>query len=198
MKILDCKGMACPQPVLSTKEFIEKYPKELIEIIVDNKASRENVCRFLKSQGWGVSVKESEKGIFVITGAPPTCQIAHEEENKRIVKQQKILILIPTDVFGQGSEDLGHGLIKNFISTLKEMGDELWRIVFVNAGVKLSCQGSPVIEDLKKLEKTGVDILVCGTCLEYYDLLDAKAVGETTNMLDIVTSMQIASKVIRI
>ncbi len=200
MKRLDCKGMSCPQPVLSTKDFIEEHPQELIEVIVDNKASRENVCRFLKSQGWSVSVKEKQEGVFIITAAPPTCQITHDEdkESREYGGKQKILILIPTDVFGQGSEELGRGLMKNFISTLKEMGNELWRIVLVNSGVRLSCQDSPVIEGLKKLENAGVNILVCGTCLEYYDLLDEKAVGQTTNMLDIVTSIQIASKVIRI
>ncbi len=198
MKKIDCRGMACPQPVMATKDIIEEHPREMVEVLVDNKASRENVSRFLKSQGWTVSVKEAGSGIFSITGAPPTCEIVHEEKSHDGSQAQKILVFIPTDVFGNGSEELGRGLMKNFISTLKEMGTELWRVVLVNAGVKLSSKDSNVLEDLKALEKAGVDILVCGTCLEYFNLIDSKAVGHTTNMLDIVTSMQVATKVIRI
>jgi selenium metabolism protein YedF len=86
----------------------------------------------------------------------------------------------------------------NFLRTLKEMGDELWRLVFVNNGVKLTIDGSDVLEDLKDYENNGLKIMVCGTCLDHFNLLDRKQVGETTNMLDIVTAMQLADKVINI
>jgi selenium metabolism protein YedF len=88
--------------------------------------------------------------------------------------------------------------MKNFIATLKEMGSHLWRLVFLNSGVRLTIDDSPVLADLAELEKSGVSILVCGTCLNFYGLLDRKKVGETTNMLDIVTSMDVATKVITI
>ena len=78
------------------------------------------------------------------------------------------------------------------------MGDELWRLVLVNNGVKLAIEGSPVLEDLLAYERDGLTILVCGTCLSHFELLEAKRVGETTNMLDIVTAMQLADKVITI
>ncbi len=198
MKKIDCKGMSCPQPVLATKDLIEEHPDEIVEVLVDNKASKENVTRFLKSQGWTVKVKERGENVFSITGAPPTCEISHEETKDTDEIHQKILIFIPTDVFGYGNDELGRALMKNFIATLKEMGEDLWRIVLVNAGVKLSIKDSPVIQELTTLENSGVDILVCGTCLEYFNLMDEKIVGQTTNMLDIVTSMQLASKVIRI
>jgi hypothetical protein len=78
------------------------------------------------------------------------------------------------------------------------MGDELWRLVFVNNGVKLTIEGSEVIEDLKAYEAVGLTILVCGTCLDHFNLLEKKQVGETTNMLDIVTAMQLSDKVINL
>jgi hypothetical protein len=78
------------------------------------------------------------------------------------------------------------------------MGNELWRLVFVNNGVKLTIDGSDVLKDLNEYEKGGLKILVCGTCLDHFNLLDRKQVGETTNMLDIVTAMQLADKVINI
>ncbi|MFU8770402.1 MAG: DsrE family protein, partial [Desulfotignum sp.] len=83
------------------------------------------------------------------------------------------------------------------INTLGEMGNDLWRLVFVNNGVKLTITESPVLETLKQYEKQGISILVCGTCLSHFDLLADKQVGDTTNMLDIITSMQLAGKVIR-
>jgi selenium metabolism protein YedF len=86
----------------------------------------------------------------------------------------------------------------NFLRTLKEMGDELWRLVFVNNGVKLTIDDSDVLEDLKDYENNSLKIMVCGTCLDHFNLLDRKQVGETTNMLDIVTAMQLADKVINI
>ena len=89
-------------------------------------------------------------------------------------------------------------LLVNFVTTLKEMGPELWRLVFVNNGVKLTISGSEVLPVLKEYEAEGLHILVCGTCLTHFNLLDKKQVGETTNMLDIVTAMQLADKVINI
>ena len=198
MQKRDCRGIACPQPVLITKELIEQFPGELIEIRVDNEASRENVARFFKSQGWTISIRKAEDGSFFITGAPGTCEISHEGREDTETRGQKVLIFIPTDVFGTGDEELGRSLMKNFILTLKEMGEDLWRIILVNGGVRLAVQKSPVLSDLKELEQAGVNILVCGTCLEYFDLLKKKEVGQTTNMLDIVTSMQLASKVVRV
>ncbi len=203
---LDCRGMACPKPVLAAKEAVEDNPQQLVEVTVDNEASRENVARFFKSQGWEVSIKEIGKGLWAVTGAPATCSLdlgpAGKQERAASAPAHeaggKILVFIPASTMGTGDDELGARLMVNFISTLKEMGNDLWRIVLVNSGVRLAVAGSPVLEDLRALEDGGVSILVCGTCLDFYGLLDSKEVGETTNMLDIITSMQLASKVIRI
>ena len=106
--------------------------------------------------------------------------------------------MIATDRIGFGDDELGCKLMISFIKTLKEMGSELWRLVFVNNGVKLTISESAVLDDLKELADDGVHILVCGTCLMHFNLLEEKQVGETTNMLDIVTAMQLADKVINI
>ena len=100
------------------------------------------------------------------------------------------------DRLGRGDDVLGTKLMASFISTLKEMGPDLWCVVMLNAGVKLAVAGSEVLAGLQDLEHSGVRLLVCGTCLTYFKLLEAKQVGETTNMLDIVTAMQLADKVI--
>lgn len=112
--------------------------------------------------------------------------------------EEKVLVLCGTDRLGFGDDELGLKLMINFIHTLKEIGDDLWRLVFVNNGVKLTVDGSEVLEDLKIYESTGLKILVCGTCLNHFNLSGKKKVGETTNMVDIVTSMQLAGKVISV
>ena len=106
--------------------------------------------------------------------------------------------MVGNDCMGHGDDELGEKLMLSFLKTLKEMGDELWRLVFVNNGVKLTIEGADVLPVIQELEKEGIHILVCGTCLTHFDLLNQKQVGETTNMLDIITAMQLADKVINI
>jgi len=108
------------------------------------------------------------------------------------------MVMVANDRMGHGDDELGEKLMLSFLKTLKEMGNELWRLVFVNNGVKLTIKGSKVLPVIQEHEKAGIHILVCGTCLTHFNLLDQKQVGETTNMLDIVTAMQLADKVINI
>ena len=85
----------------------------------------------------------------------------------------------------------------NFLSTLPELGVSLWRVILLNGGVKLAATPGKALDSLKALENAGTDVLVCGTCLDFYGLLEAKQAGQTTNMLDVVTSLALADKVIR-
>lgn len=112
--------------------------------------------------------------------------------------EQKILILITADRMGKGDDTLGKKLMINYIRSLKEMGADLWQIVFLNSGVHLVTETSEVLTDLKTYQEDKVTILSCGTCLEHFGLTSKKAVGETTNMLDIVSGLQLADKVITI
>ena len=133
----------------------------------------------------GVIVAASLTGAAIIQSAGKKSVLnARARATKENLRQQQIM--------------MGKKLIINFIKTIKEMGDELWRLVLVNNGVKLTIDGSPVLEDLAAYENDGLTILVCGTCLTHFGLLEAKKIGETTNMLDIVTAMQIADKVVNI
>ncbi len=195
---IDARGLACPAPVLKTKEAVEKEAPKEITVLVDNEAAKQNVSRFLGSRGYSVSTRKKEDRIEIIGILESTsCMASAYVEEEKEEKEKKILILITNNKIGHGDDILGEKLMQNFINTLKEM-DGLWRIVFMNNGVKLAIKGSPLVQGLKELEKSGVQIFVCGTCLEYFGLLDKKEVGETTNMLDIVTSLQIADKVIHI
>lgn len=196
---LDCRGLACPAPVLKTKQIMEKDHPERIVVLVDNKAAKENVSRFLSSQGFQVSAEE-EGPDFRVTGTSGK-ESAPRQRIEALDAEpghKKIMVMVATDSMGQGDDELGRLLLVNFLKTLKEMGRELWRLVFVNNGVKLTVEGSEILPTLKELEADGILILVCGTCLNHFKLLEKKLVGETTNMLDIVTAMQLADKVITI
>ncbi len=194
---LDCRGLACPNPVLRAKELVDRGGVGKLSVLVDNAAAKENVGRFLSRMGYEVSISEQGEN-FEVTGtrtqSPAECEVMQEA----VIPggERKIAVLIGTDRLGTGDDTLGGKLIFNFIGTLKEMGPELWRVIFLNGGVKLTAEGSDSVPALKALETAGTTVMVCGTCLNHFRLLEKKQVGETTNMLDIVTALQLADKVI--
>jgi len=205
MKEIDARGLACPRPVLQTQEVLRQGSCPSVKVIVDNGASQQNVQRFLESQGYRTTLAQSGADYLVIgtcspapgglTGSSPG---PGETVTPPASGAQKIMVLCATDRMGFGDDELGRKLMINYLRTLKEMGSDLWRLVFVNNGVKLTIDGSEVLDDLRGYEQAGLKILVCGTCLVHFNLLERKQVGETTNMLDIVTAMQLADKVISI
>ena len=200
-KELNCRGLACPAPVLQVRDLLAQESLSALAVLVDNEAARENVSRFLTHQGFQVTV-EKVGDYFRVTGqgSEGSCEIMTESELAQVATGaiKKILVMITTDQLGHGDDGLGEALLITFLKTLKEMGPELWRLVFVNGGVKLTADPSPAVAILQELAASGVGILVCGTCLNHFQLLEKKRVGETTNMLDIVTSLQVADSVINI
>lgn len=196
---LDCRGQACPAPVMQVRDILAQERPATLTVLVDNEPARENVSRFLTHNGFQVTVT-LEGTIFRVTGTggDGTCPIMAESDFPDIGAARKILVMVGSDRLGHGDDTLGAGLLLSFLKTLKEMGPDLWRLVFVNAGVKLTAQGAETVPVLRELAEAGVSILVCGTCLGHFQLLDQKEVGETTNMLDIVTSLQVADSVINL
>lgn len=198
MKELDCRRQSCPQPVLMTRNFLaEGGGQDGFCVLVDNMTAAENVRRFLENAGFSCT----------LTGRAPDLRICTEDQRADLkpvadgersgeVAGRKILVMLANDRIGRGDPVLGTGLMKNFITTLLEMGESLWRIVCVNEGVALTVEGAASLESLKALESRGVGILVCGTCLAHYGLTEKRAVGTSTNMLDIVTSLEVADRVI--
>lgn len=198
MKEIDARGLACPAPVLQTKAALQKEGGAGVRVVVDNGASQQNVHRFLESQGFTTALEQSGSDYIVIGTGGSTAAPQPQPTQADAGGSEKIMVMCATDRMGFGDDALGLKLMVNFLRTLKEMGDDLWRLVFVNNGVKFTIEGSEVLDDLKAYESGGLTILVCGTCLDHFDLLESKRVGETTNMLDIVTSMQLADRVINI
>ena len=199
MKEIDARGLACPAPVLQTKATLQEEKPASVNVVVDNAAAQQNVQRFLESQGFQTKLAQTGDDYRVIgtceTEPGQQIQLPAEQKTDEL---KKIMVMCATDRIGFGDDELGLALMVNFLRTLKEMGEELWRLVFVNNGVKLTIDDSEVLADLKDYEKSGLKILVCGTCLNHFNILERKQVGETTNMLDIVTAMQLADKVVNI
>lgn len=202
--VLECQGLPCPQPVLKCRKAVEQDAPTRLTVIVDNEPARDNVSRFLGNKGYETSSTHHDGEYTVIAERDESgcqeCRVMTDEQIRSAAEpaQGRLLVFIGSEVMGGGDDELGSKLIYNFLATLKEMGDELWRIVMLNGGVKLAVEGSPCVELLRELEEGGVSLLVCGTCLEHFGLTPKKQVGETTNMLDIVTSFQLATKVIRV
>lgn len=192
---LDCRGLTCPEPVVLCKKLLVSHPGALT-VLVDNPASNENVCRLLTRSGYAVG-STLAAGVWSITAE----RCALDSDTVCIMPEPeatagKTLLLVNTEVLGHGDDELGTKLMESFLATLPEMPD-LWRVVLLNGGVKLAATPGKNLESLKALEALGVSVLVCGACLTFYGLLESKAVGETTNMLDVVTSLALADKVIR-
>ena len=199
MEQLDCRGLACPQPVMRSRDALAGGTQAL-EVLVDNEPARENVRRFF--EGRGFSVATSQEGpdcwrISATAGDAATAPQQAEQAAPAAEGNSRTLVLITTETIGRGDDVLGGKLMGNFLATLPELGARLWRIVLINGGVKLASCPGPALDALKKMEAEGVSVLVCGTCLAHFGLLAAKAVGDTSNMLDIVTSLDLAGKVIR-
>ena len=203
---LDARGLNCPAPVLLAKDTIDRENPSQLVVIVDNPASRENVGRFLASKNYVVTEQMEGKDFHLqamldasattAQGATPETVSAKPAKNAAV--SQKIMVLISSDRFGRGDDELGHKLMHAYLKTIKEMGDDLWHLVFVNSGVKLTVKDSPVLAEIQEYEKQGVTVLACGTCLAHFDLTELKEVGQTTNMLDIVCATQLADKVVQI
>ena len=200
-KIIDACGLACPAPVLLVKDAVEHTRQAQVAVLVDNAGSAENVTRFLNSKGYVVD-ESQENGVFHL-GASCEAGEVPDDALEKVAEpvdddQQKVLVLITSDTLGTGDDDLGQKLMVSYLKTIKEMGPDLWQLIFLNGGVKLTTTSSPVLKEIQDYEEAGTIVFACGTCLEHFGLTADKQVGGTTNMLDIVTATQLADKVVAV
>lgn len=194
-KKLDCRGLVCPEPVARCRALLADKP-EALQILVDNLAALENVGRFLARNGYATNSKQISTNEWRIDASATGAEQAPAESVSND-SAGKTLVLLTTETLGRGDDELGAKLMATFLATLPELGASLWRLILLNGAVKLSVREGETLKHLKALEDSGVSILVCGTCLMHYGLLEKKQVGETTNMMDVVTSMALAQKILR-
>lgn len=199
---VNAMGEQCPIPVVKTKKVLDSIQGDAeITVLVDNETAVQNLTRMGKSAGAEVlSEKKSDKEFHVIIRVKD-CQPlsgANEEEISCIPDVKgDFVIAVNTATMGRGNDELGKVLMKGFLFAVTQLEKLPQTMLFYNGGATLTTEGSDSLEDLKSLEAQGVVIKTCGTCLNYYGLTEKLAVGEVTNMYDIVETMAKASKVVK-
>jgi selenium metabolism protein YedF len=201
--VIDTRGLPCPQPVLKTKEALEQSKGEPLQVVISNQESRDNVIRFLTHSGVEIERVEEKSGEFYVLTKQSEGKIQVAAPQEVVSCDPKSIgigttIFINKDRIGHGSDELGGNLIKAYIATIKELSVQPRTICFMNSGVKLTVKGAETLSYLKELEERGVEILVCGTCLNYFNLKEQLGVGKISNMYDISETMLKSSKVITV
>lgn len=199
MRQIDCKGLACPEPVLRAKAALEEGEGTGFVIVVDNEASRDNVLRFGRSRGCKVEQRILADGCFALEfagGGEAGADFNPEEYSCPVSPVKNLVYVLASDTMGRGSDELGWALLQTYVATIKDVTPLPSRILLYNGGVKLVATPGKALEALQDLEKKGVRILSCGTCLEYFKLEGARQVGAITNMFEILDSMAAADKVV--
>jgi selenium metabolism protein YedF len=203
MRIVDTKGQLCPAPLIAAKKALRETAEgETFKVLTDNQTSFDNLCRFLKDNGAGFQIDKSE-GVWTMTVTSAsgdnvgtnveeycTPAISHFEKGNYVVA-------ITSDKMGDGDDELGYLLISNFIKALKDLDRLPQHIVFYNKGVTLAVKSSPVIEHLKDLEKMGVEIHLCSTCVNHYKIENIVAAGTLSNMYSIAEILVSAGNIVR-
>jgi len=190
MEFLDLRGKSCPVPVVETKNFLEGRSVGKIEIVLDNSTSSENVRRFLGTKGYSTTVLQ-DGDLYRVEGT------LEGQGLKKSVEARKSLVFVDGETMGRGSDELGKVLMRSFLNTIKELEVRPWRLIFLNSGVKLATSDSEYIAILKEIENMGVEIISCGTCLDFFGIKEKVGVGRVSNMYEILTSFNEATNVIR-
>ncbi|AVQ19746.1 MULTISPECIES: sulfurtransferase-like selenium metabolism protein YedF [Fusobacterium] len=187
---VDAIGQVCPVPIIMTKNALKDIEEGQVEVSVDNRISLENLQKMSKEMGYDYTVEESGD-IFkiVINKMRESVELRESEENT--------VVVIDSLHMGKGDVELGRILMKGFIYTLSEIEELPKTILFYNEGVKLAIEGAESLQDLKSLEERGVEILSCGTCLNFYGITEKLRVGSVTNMYTILERQMKATRVIK-
>jgi selenium metabolism protein YedF len=195
MSVLDCRGLACPQPVVTTKQAMDQIREGELVVIVGNAVSSNNVERFAQSQGYSVTVEKKEEDYYLRirkSGSAGQGEVIPEAGSPR-----RVVAYLNSNLLGVGDEALGLILMRSFLKTLLDLNPKPNRLILINSGVRLASEGSEVLETLKNLSDQGVEILSCGTCLDFYGLKEKLKVGTVSNMYEIAQSLLDAVRLIR-
>lgn len=204
-KTIDARGLQCPMPVIETKKALNTMVEETLEVLVDNSIAVQNLVKMATQKELNYTSEKIDNDNYVVTienvrkeGTTPMESV--EEETEICIpdsRQEKVVVVLSADHMGEGDDTLGRTLMKGFIYALTEIDQLPEKILLYNSGAKLSSQGSDSLEDLKLLESQGVEIITCGTCLDFYNLTEKLGVGTVTNMYSIVEILSAATKIIK-
>jgi len=201
MKEYDVRDLACPGPVLKLRGLLEEGERE-IQFRVADDLCRSNVTRFAASRNIATEVEAADDGTFVVTfhagdDAVGNKALTSPAQDAAAPTSGPTVVQITAATMGTGDDKLGSLLLRSFIKTQADLDSRPDAIIFYNAGVKLCCEGSLLLDDIRMLEATGIEIIACGTCLNYFELGDQLAVGRVTDMLEIAGRLAAAARVVR-
>ena len=198
--VLDCRGLACPQPVIRAKELLDSMAQGSVEVLVDNEAAQSNLARFGKSQGCAVAIRASGDTRHITLskdGAAKDTDAAQAPAEYRCdLPTTGIIMVIPAETMGRGDDALGRVLMRAYVKTIKSLSPLPAKIFFYNGGVKITATESDLTAPLQDLAAQGVEIYSCGTCLDFFNLKDSLLVGQVTNMFEIMDTMAQATTVV--
>lgn len=189
--VVDVRGLGCPEPVVRTRVAMEANPGRILRVVAGSVDVRDNIVRFARSRGYDVAQTESAPGTYVVELSPGGSCSPKQAVSTRVV-------VIASEQFGSGSEELGRLLMQLFLRSLVEVAVKPATIILVHGGVRLAVEGSAVVDVLLKLERLGVAVRVCGTCLDYYGLKGQTQVGQVSNMFELVETLMAAESVVRV
>lgn len=205
-RVVDARGLACPQPVVLTGKALAQA--DHVTTIVDNPVAVENVTRLARSKGFSVSIAERPEGTYLTLCregareepegmAVPLSLPRRADENRQPAAGGTVL-LVASDCIGRGPAELGARLMATFFQILPQLDSRPAKIILMNSGVKLATENSACLEDLRALAEQGIEILACGTCLNYFDLTKRLAVGRVSDMYEIATSLFEAGRTVEL
>jgi selenium metabolism protein YedF len=198
---VDARGQICPVPLIMTKKTLgEVALGDTLRILIDNEVSKNNVERFLADNGFA-STCAVVGGLFTLTVAKSKADLVRTDTESYCASSPRPagdhVFLIASDKMGSGSDELGTILMKAFINTIKEVKPLPSKIIFYNSGILLAAEDSPLVASIRELESAGVEVLVCGTCVNYYGKKDVIRVGTISNMYTILESLTAAGRIIK-
>ena len=200
-RTIDARGLACPLPVVNAKKAAAEMTGGVLTVLVDNEIAVQNLQKFAKQKGYaaeGRKLAAREYAVEIhISGAETAAPAEQAPVCSPDMRRGGMVVVLSANVMGTGEEKLGRALMKAFVFALTKQDVLPETIVCYNTGAYLSCTGADTLEDLKRLEAEGVNILTCGTCLDFYGIKEQLAVGSVTNMYEIVETMERASTLIR-
>jgi selenium metabolism protein YedF len=195
---VDATGLSCPLPVVRTREAMEEGATSL-EVLVDNPTSRDNVARFAASRGAKVEIREEGSLFRVLIDLPGEPGSSSSPAGRApLASSSGTVVVLSDDVMGRGDRELGGLLVKAFLNTLSEGDNPPGKVILYNRGVLLAVEGSDTVEPLRRLQERGTLVMACGTCLNFFQVLEKLAVGTVSNMFEIAETLMTAERVVAV